>query len=396
MMFEKPTSLALQLQKTEEALPDVREFDHLKDHFERFLRVNQVAFNTSTMSMPTSMAMSTSLLTSLNGSTSGRAGFPTFSTAIFSQSLSKPDEIRVGDEPGPYTPVAKVKDEDMSVLDEILGIDDADKVSTLTQKMKSLHDQPYIVSKIHPQRIHLRIKRSKRCRTCRHILIKPEQKAQATRFKIKLVAMNYIPTLSLVKPPTTTLPLQLNKATQIVLKFTNPLYEEIEVSLATASDDSVEGAVAQSAVTLLSPQFTVGPYNETWEFDEEIGGVAGGKSPRGGRSKSRSRSRSPTTSPLRDVGGHSFPGLGDKNKINTPGLWEKKNNFTSVLCEIVPSEVGEFKFPLLVTYTYRSEDSDDKMDVDELETVPPKADEDTESTKSYSFWCIVGMGEVVA
>jgi hypothetical protein len=44
-------------------------------------------------------------------------------------------------------------------------------------------------SKVHPQRIHLAIKRSKRCRNCRHILIKPEQKAQATRFKIKLVAM---------------------------------------------------------------------------------------------------------------------------------------------------------------------------------------------------------------
>lgn len=42
---------------------------------------------------------------------------------------------------------------------------------------------------IHPQRIHLSIKRSKRCRTCRHILIRPEQKAQITRFKIKLVAM---------------------------------------------------------------------------------------------------------------------------------------------------------------------------------------------------------------
>lgn len=43
--------------------------------------------------------------------------------------------------------------------------------------------------RLQPQRIHLRTKRVKRCRSCRHILIKPEQKAQSTKFKIKLVAL---------------------------------------------------------------------------------------------------------------------------------------------------------------------------------------------------------------
>ena len=43
----------------------------------------------------------------------------------------------------------------------------------------------------------LRTKRNKRCRTCRHILVKPEAKIQSTRFRIKLVAINYIPTISL-------------------------------------------------------------------------------------------------------------------------------------------------------------------------------------------------------
>jgi hypothetical protein len=44
-------------------------------------------------------------------------------------------------------------------------------------------------SALRPERIHLRAKRTKRCRSCRQVLIKPEQKAISTRFKIKLMAM---------------------------------------------------------------------------------------------------------------------------------------------------------------------------------------------------------------
>jgi dynactin-4 len=46
-----------------------------------------------------------------------------------------------------------------------------------------------------PLRIPLHSKTSKRCPTCTHILIKPEQKAQSVRYKIKLVAANYLPAI---------------------------------------------------------------------------------------------------------------------------------------------------------------------------------------------------------
>lgn len=49
-------------------------------------------------------------------------------------------------------------------------------------------------------RIPLHSKKSKRCPGCRHILIKPEQKAQSVRYKIKLVAANYIPSISISLP----------------------------------------------------------------------------------------------------------------------------------------------------------------------------------------------------
>lgn len=162
--------------------------------------------------------------------------------------------------------------------------------------------------KIHPQRIHLAIKRSKRCRTCRHILIKPEQKAQATRFKIKLVAMNYIPNITLI--PKKNWPLQVNVPTQILLKFTNPLYEEMHITLATP----LLKENASGRVTILSPHFTVGAYNETMEYDDEM-------------------------YPRRNNNHLSV----NNNFMNIDGVYEKRNNYTSIIIEVVPEEKGEFK-----------------------------------------------------
>ncbi len=44
-------------------------------------------------------------------------------------------------------------------------------------------------SDLQPLRTFLRTKRSKRCRTCRHILVKPEPKVISTRFRIRLLAV---------------------------------------------------------------------------------------------------------------------------------------------------------------------------------------------------------------
>lgn len=51
--------------------------------------------------------------------------------------------------------------------------------------------------KLHPTRIRLRAKLTKRCATCNHTLIRPEAKASSTRYKIKVVAMDYLPALEL-------------------------------------------------------------------------------------------------------------------------------------------------------------------------------------------------------
>ncbi|KAI8331304.1 dynactin p62 family-domain-containing protein, partial [Chlamydoabsidia padenii] len=219
MLFERPTGLALQLLKNEDDSPDTQEFDGLKAHFEKQLRANTPPLSSSLLSFSSSFRGKISDIR-LGGGTSK-----------LSYHMHQPPEL---EDITAYKHCAQVPDTDSTTWDLLAGLHSMDIISTMAQRRTQLYDQPYQLNQLHPQRTHLSIKRSKRCRTCRHILIKPEPKAQTTRFKIKLVAMNYIPTITIASLCTLpSLQLQLGVPTQFALKFTNPLYEELTVSLAT-------------------------------------------------------------------------------------------------------------------------------------------------------------------
>lgn len=68
-------------------------------------------------------------------------------------------------------------------------------------------------------------------------------------------------------------------------------------------------------VTILSPHFTVGAYNETIEYDDEM--YSAGSNRRNG----------------------NF-GAGN-NSVD--GVHEKRNNYTSIVVEVIPEQAGEFK-----------------------------------------------------
>ncbi|KAJ2849973.1 hypothetical protein IWW36_002236 [Coemansia brasiliensis] len=123
-----------------------------------------------------------------------------------------------------------------------------------------------------PQRIRLHMKLSRRCRICHHILIKPESKAQATRFKIQLMAANFLPTVTLPRAlphgrgammtPLNADALRVGVTVPVVLRFTNPLYTEVEVSV-------VAGRMRNALVEILEPQFTLPPFADLWELDDD-------------------------------------------------------------------------------------------------------------------------------
>lgn len=157
-------------------------------------------------------------------------------------------------------------------------------------------------SDLKPLRIPLQSKKSKRCPSCRHILIKPEQKAQSVRFKIKLVAANYLPAIAVTLPHAQAALEMMKRSAKTTsaaaaaeeqqaagaliaghsysfhLSFTNPLYDPIQIRLAKAvvpaqmaeaDAEAAERARRTFQIQLPSAAFPVGAYAEAWEYDDE-------------------------------------------------------------------------------------------------------------------------------
>jgi dynactin-4 len=95
LIWSDTTFLPVQLQKTEDERPDVKEFEHLREHFEKHLRTS---------------APSTSLPAQLY-SLSGLTFSNRFHGGNLSHSQSKSDDV------APYEPVVKAKDEFDSMTD---------------------------------------------------------------------------------------------------------------------------------------------------------------------------------------------------------------------------------------------------------------------------------------
>ena len=209
--------------------------------------------------------------------------------------------------------------------------------------------------------LHSRL--TKRCPTCRHILIKPEQKAQSVRFKIKLVAANYLPAIEVHLPipqsPGSTRRGQIQRATAeseqsgpsrpslmagktfpFRLGLKNPLYDPIQVRLAVQRQQvpaaqNEDGATDKArrppfAVSLPPTAFSIAAYAEAWEYEDE----------------------------------DEFDGLDDeddlssykdrslKGKVKTVGVLEKKANTTIVGGEVVIGRDGRGDVKVWIDYSF--------------------------------------------
>ncbi|CAO3568907.1 unnamed protein product [Mortierella alpina] len=330
MTFEKPTGLAAQLLKTEDSLPDVKEFERLKDHLEKYFRAHSLK-----------PGLPSSLLTSIQSGTLQSLRYVSSSSHKAQQS----DDI------AHYTPAVQVMD-DTENLEKLMSVVSMSETTSMGQRLKQLQSQTYTPQRLQPQRIHLRIKKSRRCRSCRHILVKPEQKAQATGFKINLIALNQLPNITIASIQ----PMIVQTVSRVILRFTNPRHEEARVSVQYG-----DGAAPNHAVIIHSPSFTISPFNEVWEYEVGVIGAA--------------------------------PGTAHED------VYEKTANSTSIALDITPIAAGEVKIPLLVTFTYKSRkplsetgsptqlvvsSSNDHM-ASEIEYID----------KTVMFWTIIGFGDAM-
>ena len=252
---------------------------------------------------------------------------------------------------------------------------------------------PHFVSGLRPTQVLLRTKRNKRCRICRHILVKPEPKVQNTRFRIRLLAINYIPTISftpLQPSPSTQLPLTelkflpVLRASQYLLTLKNPLFDSVKITLASPSH--TPGRYSHK-VTILCPEFSIGPNVDQW--DEALGD---------GKNRRSSKLL---------VGAATKPEYagGEGGKVAEAGkVWEKGRNWTSVVVEVVCAAVegdgkeedegyeeGEDEEVLEISVFVRMEWEGEVATGD-----GPAAGEKGEGKekRELAFWTVIGVGRV--
>lgn len=249
------------------------------------------------------------------------------------------------------------------------------------------HDQ------LRPTPYLLRTKRSKRCSVCRHIISKPESKVTSTRFKIKLIAKSFVPTITIrprqptVLPVPATLrphfkeeaPLIPHQTYQYVVTFKNPLFETVKVTLATPN--ATPGRF-QSKVTVLCPQFEVGANTDMWDDALKDDGRDSRKH------------------------GEESGGQAEAGKI-----WERGRNWVSIVLEVVPASLRPDTLAILAKPGEKVDKSPLKEDEDILEipmfvrmewepesqqdvgSVPGK-DREAKEKRELAYWCVLGVGRI--
>lgn len=130
-----------------------------------------------------------------------------------------------------------------------------------------------------PRRVRLHMKLAKRCRSCHHILIKPESKAQATRFKIQLTANGFLPAITIPagqKIFEDGVECRVGDTLPLALRFANPLYTAMQVAIDTEAlvPVSYNGDVE---VRVQATDFSLPPFTEAWEYDDDEDGANDGR-----------------------------------------------------------------------------------------------------------------------
>ena len=239
------------------------------------------------------------------------------------------------------------------------------------------------VADLRPMPTLLRTKRSKRCAACKHILVKPEFKPTSTRFRIKLIALNYIPFATLkplsvsgglrpTGPDGGDVSLPPGKATQFILTLKNPQYEIVSVSLGSPSETSGRH---QHKVTILCPQFEIGKSGDVWDdaLDNPL-----------------------NQSIIGSRGGDQIAGQ----------LYDQGRNWASVVIEITPAtsllglerELEEdedlVEVPIRVRLQWRVSDEESDKPKKKSEKALDDAGEVDDGRRELGYWMVLGIGTV--
>ncbi|KJZ74957.1 hypothetical protein HIM_05688 [Hirsutella minnesotensis 3608] len=258
-----------------------------------------------------------------------------------------------------------------------------DATASSLQREAQLEPAVRFQDELRPIPYLLRTKRSKRCPVCRHIISKPENKVTTTRFKIRLVAKSYIPTITIspLNPTASAVPVGSRpahveepplaplKPYQYILTFKNPLFDSIKVTLATPSITPGRHA---SRVTILCPQFEVNANTDMWDDALKEDGKEARK-------------------------GDDGPGQGEAGKI-----LERGRNWVSIVLEVIPASMranatdaeeepearqGDedvLEIPMFVRIEWEADTQNDMAD----------RDKEAREKRELAYWCVLGVGRI--
>ncbi|TID24234.1 putative dynactin arp1 p62 subunit ro2 [Venturia nashicola] len=277
-----------------------------------------------------------------------------------------------------------------------------DATTATSQRAFQERHSPRFTTDLRPVATLLRTKRSKRCKTCRTLLARPEPKVTSNRYKLRVLALNNIPkvsirsltasapitatthplvsTSSLAAPNTK---LQPGNTYQYLLTLMNPLFDPIRVTLATPA--VTQGRI-QTRVTILCPNFEVGANTDVW--DEALNSSA----------TQKRKSLMPGASV--DLSDGAKP-------VEAGKIWDKGRNWTSVVVEVVPGilpidekagkkvqddlepDEDACEIPIFVRLEYDAEATGDGGE----RSTALKTGEGKEK-REVAFWSVLGVGRI--
>ncbi|EDL09829.1 dynactin 4, isoform CRA_d [Mus musculus] len=138
------------------------------------------------------------------------------------------------------------------------------EVTTLQQRLLQPDLQPVSASQLYPRHKHLLIKRSLRCRKCEHNLSKPEFNPTSIKFKIQLVAVNYIPEVRIMSIPN----LRYMKESQVLLTLTNPVENLTHVTLLECDEGDPDNINSTAKVVVPPKELILAGKDAAAEYDE--------------------------------------------------------------------------------------------------------------------------------
>ncbi|KAJ9608697.1 hypothetical protein H2200_006468 [Cladophialophora chaetospira] len=272
----------------------------------------------------------------------------------------------------------------------------SDYEDTTTSAQRSYQSPSFIgnpqartVADLRPMPTLMRTKRSKRCATCKHILTRPEMKISSARYRIKLIALSYIPFVSLKPLPVTggllrpgpdgsDVVLSPGKPVQFIMTLRNPLFDDVQVSLGSPS---ITPGKHGHRVTILCPQFQIGKNSDAW--DDALNTLP--KTTPGGEANT--------------AGGEQIAGR----------LYDHGRNWASVVIEIIPASIfrkqGDeldededvIEIPIRVRLQWTHTEDEDTGIVERRRREREKGrdeDEVDDGKRELSYWMVLGIGRV--